>query len=203
MSAFDSDPGVRPSYRQFVAYAASWEPIPDDGLPRYDEVAPGVRQLTRRRAPGSSSAAPAQPLAGSGPAPGGSLREPREQRRDLAVALGLPAVQQPAERRMALRDQLSRFRVQSSVSVGDRAGIAGIAGAAHLETPCRDRSARRGRHGRGRAVRPRSPTAPRSTSPARGRSAPAARPRPPRGRRRRARRSARPDAFAPRGRAAR
>ena len=37
MSAFDSDPGVRPSYRQYVAYAASWEPIPDDGLPRYDE----------------------------------------------------------------------------------------------------------------------------------------------------------------------
>jgi hypothetical protein len=40
MSAFDSDPGVRPSYRQYVAYAASWEPIPDDGLPRYDEARP-------------------------------------------------------------------------------------------------------------------------------------------------------------------
>lgn len=37
MSAFDSDPGVRPSKRQFVAYAAAWEPIPDDGLPRFDE----------------------------------------------------------------------------------------------------------------------------------------------------------------------
>ena len=37
MSAFDDDPGVRPSYRQFVAYAAPWEPIPDDGLRRYDE----------------------------------------------------------------------------------------------------------------------------------------------------------------------
>jgi hypothetical protein len=37
MSAFDGDPGIRPSYRQFVAYAASWEPIPDDGLPRYPE----------------------------------------------------------------------------------------------------------------------------------------------------------------------
>jgi hypothetical protein len=23
--------------RQFVAYAAPWEPIPDDGLPRHDE----------------------------------------------------------------------------------------------------------------------------------------------------------------------
>jgi hypothetical protein len=26
--------------RQFVAYAAEWEPIPDDGLPRFDEVLP-------------------------------------------------------------------------------------------------------------------------------------------------------------------
>ena len=36
MSAFDEDPGIRPSFRGFVAYAASWEPIPDDGLERYD-----------------------------------------------------------------------------------------------------------------------------------------------------------------------
>jgi hypothetical protein len=35
MGTFDGDPGVRPSVRQFVAYAASWEPIPDDGLPRH------------------------------------------------------------------------------------------------------------------------------------------------------------------------
>jgi hypothetical protein len=34
---FDGDPGIRPSYRQFVAYAAPWEPIPDDGLPRFPE----------------------------------------------------------------------------------------------------------------------------------------------------------------------
>jgi hypothetical protein len=40
MGAFDSDPGVRASYRQFVAYAAPWEPIPDDGLPRYPEHRP-------------------------------------------------------------------------------------------------------------------------------------------------------------------
>jgi hypothetical protein len=39
-SAFDGDPGVRPSYRQFTAYAADWEPIPDDGLPRYPERPP-------------------------------------------------------------------------------------------------------------------------------------------------------------------
>ena len=38
MSAFDGDPGVRPSRRQFVAYAAAWEPIPDDGLPRFPEA---------------------------------------------------------------------------------------------------------------------------------------------------------------------
>jgi hypothetical protein len=40
LGAFDRDPGVRPSYRQFVAYAATWEPIPDDGLPRYPESVP-------------------------------------------------------------------------------------------------------------------------------------------------------------------
>jgi len=37
LGSFDGDPGIRPELRQFVAYAAVWEPIPDDGLPRYDE----------------------------------------------------------------------------------------------------------------------------------------------------------------------
>lgn len=37
LGTFDTDPGVRPSYHQFVAYAAPWEPIPDDGLPRHLE----------------------------------------------------------------------------------------------------------------------------------------------------------------------
>ena len=37
MGTFDRDPGVRPTVRQFVAYAAPWEPIPDDGLPRHCE----------------------------------------------------------------------------------------------------------------------------------------------------------------------
>ena len=37
MGTFDTDPGIRPSYRQFVAYAASWEPVPDDGLTRFPE----------------------------------------------------------------------------------------------------------------------------------------------------------------------
>ena len=40
LGAFDADPGIRPGYRQFVAYAAAWEPIPDDGLPRHDERPP-------------------------------------------------------------------------------------------------------------------------------------------------------------------
>jgi hypothetical protein len=42
MAAFDVDPGLRPSYRQYVANAAAWEPIPDDGLPRFDGARPGT-----------------------------------------------------------------------------------------------------------------------------------------------------------------
>jgi len=40
LGAFDRDPGIKPQYHQFVAYAAPWEPIPDDGLPRYPEKRP-------------------------------------------------------------------------------------------------------------------------------------------------------------------
>jgi hypothetical protein len=40
LGAIDGDPGIRPSLRQFVADAAPWEPIPDDGLPRYPERRP-------------------------------------------------------------------------------------------------------------------------------------------------------------------
>jgi hypothetical protein len=40
LGLFDEDPGVRPQLRQFVAYAAAWEPIPEDGLPRYPERRP-------------------------------------------------------------------------------------------------------------------------------------------------------------------
>jgi hypothetical protein len=35
--ALDQDPGVRPSAHQFVDYAAPWEPLPDDGFPRFRE----------------------------------------------------------------------------------------------------------------------------------------------------------------------
>ena len=41
LGTFDADPGIRPQWHQFVAYAASWEALPDDGLPRYDERPPG------------------------------------------------------------------------------------------------------------------------------------------------------------------
>jgi hypothetical protein len=52
MGTFDEDPGVRPSRRQFVAYAASWEEIPDDGLPRSEERSPtGEEPTTTSRAP--------------------------------------------------------------------------------------------------------------------------------------------------------
>ena len=37
LGAVDGDPGIRPSAHQFVAYAAAWEALPDDGLPRYPE----------------------------------------------------------------------------------------------------------------------------------------------------------------------
>jgi len=40
LGAIDGDPGIRPAARQFAAYAAEWEPIPDDGLPRFPERAP-------------------------------------------------------------------------------------------------------------------------------------------------------------------
>jgi hypothetical protein len=40
LGTIDGDPGVRPSGHQFTAYAAPWEPIPDDGLPRWPEARP-------------------------------------------------------------------------------------------------------------------------------------------------------------------
>jgi hypothetical protein len=35
LGALDRDPGIRPQFRQFTSSAASWEPIPDDGLARH------------------------------------------------------------------------------------------------------------------------------------------------------------------------
>jgi hypothetical protein len=57
LGAIDGDPGVRPSARQFVAYAAAWEAIPDDGLPRFAERLPGT-------SPGRDGPVPGEQLAG-------------------------------------------------------------------------------------------------------------------------------------------
>jgi hypothetical protein len=40
LGVLDSDPGIRPSAHQYTAYAADWEAIPDDGLPRHQEGTP-------------------------------------------------------------------------------------------------------------------------------------------------------------------
>jgi hypothetical protein len=53
MGTFDGDPGVRPSVRQFTAYAAPWEPIPDDGLPRHPESRHAARPADGGQSPGS------------------------------------------------------------------------------------------------------------------------------------------------------
>jgi hypothetical protein len=36
LGVLDADPGVPPTWRQHLASAASWEPVPDDGVPRFD-----------------------------------------------------------------------------------------------------------------------------------------------------------------------
>ena len=35
LGAVEGEPGVRPAAHQFVDDAPVWEPIPDDGLPRF------------------------------------------------------------------------------------------------------------------------------------------------------------------------
>jgi len=40
LGSLDEDPGLPFEWRQYVAYAAPWEPIPDDGVPRYPESRP-------------------------------------------------------------------------------------------------------------------------------------------------------------------
>jgi hypothetical protein len=37
LGAIDGDPGIRPSWRQWVSSAPTWEAIPDDGLERFSE----------------------------------------------------------------------------------------------------------------------------------------------------------------------
>jgi hypothetical protein len=42
LGSLDGDPGVRPSFRQRVESAAGWEPLRNDGLPRYSGPRPGI-----------------------------------------------------------------------------------------------------------------------------------------------------------------
>jgi hypothetical protein len=40
LGALDGDPGIRPEAHIWVSSAAPWEPLPDDGLPRFEEGRP-------------------------------------------------------------------------------------------------------------------------------------------------------------------
>jgi hypothetical protein len=39
--ALDDEPEIRPEYHSFAGSRAAWDELPDDGLPRYEEAAPG------------------------------------------------------------------------------------------------------------------------------------------------------------------
>jgi hypothetical protein len=38
LGAVDGDPGIRPQWRQWLESAPDWEPVPDDGLPRFQRL---------------------------------------------------------------------------------------------------------------------------------------------------------------------
>jgi hypothetical protein len=40
LGTLDGDPGIRPQYHSFCGSRASWDVLPDDGLPRYDGASP-------------------------------------------------------------------------------------------------------------------------------------------------------------------
>jgi hypothetical protein len=40
LGVIDGDPGIRPTHRQYVANAAVWEPVPEDGLPQHPGATP-------------------------------------------------------------------------------------------------------------------------------------------------------------------
>jgi hypothetical protein len=44
LGSLDADPGVRPAAHQFTDHAASWLPLPDDGLPRFGQRPPAYQQ---------------------------------------------------------------------------------------------------------------------------------------------------------------
>jgi hypothetical protein len=37
LGAIDGDPGIQPQWRQWLESAPAWEPIPDDGVPRFQQ----------------------------------------------------------------------------------------------------------------------------------------------------------------------
>ena len=41
LGALDGEPGIGPEFHTFVDSKASWDDLPDDGLPRYSEGHPG------------------------------------------------------------------------------------------------------------------------------------------------------------------
>ena len=41
LGSLDGDPGIRPEFHTFVSSRASWEALPADGLPQFDEGHPG------------------------------------------------------------------------------------------------------------------------------------------------------------------
>jgi len=47
LGTFDGDPGIRPSGHQFTDFAPAWEPLPEDGLPRWGGRAPAGAGPTR------------------------------------------------------------------------------------------------------------------------------------------------------------
>jgi hypothetical protein len=47
LGALDEDPGLEMQWRQYVANAATWEPIPDDGVPRYPQARPPASSIDR------------------------------------------------------------------------------------------------------------------------------------------------------------
>jgi hypothetical protein len=40
LGAIDGDPGVRPEWHQWVESAPEWDPLPEDGLPRFPQRRP-------------------------------------------------------------------------------------------------------------------------------------------------------------------
>jgi hypothetical protein len=42
LGSLDGDPQIRPQYHTYVGSRAPWDVLPDDGLPRYEELKPGA-----------------------------------------------------------------------------------------------------------------------------------------------------------------